>query len=113
MNRQELADRLEHTARRLYGTGLEQLTDKQAYRTVCSLTREMLSGQHWSSRAKNRGRKQVCYFSMEFLTGPFMRNHLYNLGVESSVRGLLEEAGLQAATPDEARAILGLTRKVF
>lgn len=26
---------------------------------------------------------------------------------------LLEEAGLEAATPDEARAILGLTRKVF
>ena len=26
---------------------------------------------------------------------------------------LLEEAGLSAATPDEARAIYGLTRKVF
>lgn len=31
----------------------------------------------------------------------------------SRAKRLLEEAGLQAATPDEAREILGLTRKVF
>ena len=115
MNRSELSDRLEHTALRLYGAGLSQLTDKQAYRALCSVVRDLLSGQHWSSRTQNRGRKQVCYFSMEFLTGPFLHNHLYNLGIESAVRDLLEEAGLDldrlfAMEPDAGLGNGGLGR---
>lgn len=48
-------------------------------------------------------------------------NVMYHKGVPadsnaqfvSRAKRLLEEAGLEAATPDEAREILGLTRKVF
>ena len=36
-----------------------------------------------------------------------------NAQLVARAKRLLEEAGLQAATPDEAREILGLTRKVF
>ena len=36
-----------------------------------------------------------------------------NMQLVARAKRLLEEAGLEAATPDEAREILGLTRKVF
>jgi uncharacterized protein (DUF849 family) len=36
-----------------------------------------------------------------------------NAQLVARAKRLLEEAGLQAATPDEAREIYGLTRKVF
>ncbi|MGN0985152.1 MAG: 3-keto-5-aminohexanoate cleavage protein, partial [Candidatus Enterenecus sp.] len=36
-----------------------------------------------------------------------------NMQLVARAKRLLEEAGLEAATPDEAREIYGLTRKVF
>ena len=45
-------------------------------------------------RAREQGKKQVCYLCMEFLLGRSFKNTLYNLNLESTFRAALKDMGV-------------------
>ncbi len=95
MKQSELLEQLNETSTRLFSCNLSETTEKQAYKVVCTLLREMLAKKRKEfkeSRAKNDG-KQVYYMSMEFLVGTSLRNNLYNIGLEESFKKVLKKEG--------------------
>ena len=78
-----------------FGCSIDEATEKQAYRALCTVVREMLAEKRRSYRhtCREEGRKQVFYMSMEFLVGTSLRNNLFNLGVEEGFREALAEKG--------------------
>ena len=83
MNQSEAIKLLNEACMRLFGCNMDEATDKQAYKALCTVVR---NGMYDRRRAFKRGyqeegRKQVYYMSMEFLVGTSLRNNLYNLGL--------------------------------
>lgn len=99
---------------RNFGCTLADASEKEAYRAVCTAVRELLAERYHAFR-RTAGGKQVFYLSMEFLVGPSLRTHLFNLGIGEQMRELLTEAGkdldaLIAAEPDPGLGNGGLGR---
>ena len=97
MNKSEILQKLNETSVRLYAQTLSELTEKQAYKVVCTLLRDILSSKRKAYTASlPEDSKEVYYMSMEFLVGTSLRNNLYNLGIEKDVRAVLKEQGFDA-----------------
>ena len=86
---------LNDALRRLFGCTLADATEKQVYRALCVVIREILAEKNRIFRKKcaQEEKKEVYYMSMEFLVGTNLRNNLCNLGLESIYRSALEAAG--------------------
>ena len=99
-NKAELLSKINETSIRLFSCNLSETTEKQAYKVVCTLLREMLAKKRkeYKDSYKDKGRKQVYYMSMEFLVGTSLRNNLYNLGVEDDFRDVLKGQGFDIET---------------
>lgn len=100
-----------------FGCTLVEATEKQAYRALCTVVRELLAEKRRSYRntCRQEGRKQVYYMSMEFLVGTSLRNNLFNLGLEGQLRKELAAKGfdiekLYALEPDAGLGNGGLGR---
>ncbi|MBQ4107889.1 MAG: glycogen/starch/alpha-glucan phosphorylase, partial [Clostridia bacterium] len=91
----ELSAQLNETSIRLFNCQLADATDKQAYKVVCTLLREMLAKKRkeFKDSFSKKESKQVYYMSMEFLVGTSLRNNLCNLGVEDTFRKVLKKEG--------------------
>ncbi len=98
MNRKEILVKLNETSTRLYATDLSRISEKQAYKVVCTLLRELLAAKRKEYLASfpDDGKKEVYYMSMEFLVGTSLRNNLYNLGLEKDFRAVLKNEGFDA-----------------
>ena len=96
MNKEELMQRLNETATRLFSSDFTGFTDKQAYKVVCTLLKELLAEKRkeYKDSFQGKGPKQVYYLSMEFLVGTSLRNNLFNLGLEELFREVLGEQGI-------------------
>lgn len=81
------------------GTTARQLEDTSAlerYNALGELMKDYI-GNIWANTNKtyrNEQSKQVYYFSMEFLTGKFLRNNLTNLGILDVVKQGLKELNI-------------------
>jgi len=116
-NRQELLNQLNETSIRLFSCGITETTEKQAYKALCTLLREMLAKKRkeYKDSFKAADRKKVYYMSMEFLVGTSLRNNLYNLGIEEDFRQIMAEQGfdiedIYALDPDAGLGNGGLGR---
>lgn len=80
---------------RICGCDLNTATEKQVYRALCVIVRELLTDKNRDFDRKNeeKGQKEVYYMSMEFLVGTSLRNNLFNLGLEDLFRDALQKAG--------------------
>lgn len=113
----EIMDGLQETCGRLFGCSMEEATEQQAYKTVCTLVRENLEEKRraFQQEIRTKERKQVYYMSMEFLVGTSLRNNLYNLGMLDTVKAVLGDLGfsverLCALEPDAGLGNGGLGR---
>ena len=113
----ELKELFRQSCSRMFGCGLEEATEKQAYKVVCDTTRELLAERRraFQKEVRAKERKQVYYMSMEFLVGTSLRNNLYNMGILDQTKELLEGYGfslerLCALEPDAGLGNGGLGR---
>ena len=89
----DFKDRFIITARTLYGRDLNDLSKEELYQTLSATVKQYVSG-NWikTNRAyKDRGVKQVYYFSVEFLLGRLLNTNLVNLGIRQEVEEQLKE----------------------
>ena len=117
MNKTEATELLNKACMRLFGCTMEEATDKQAYKALCTVIR---NGMYDRRRAFKKGyqaeqRKQVYYMSMEFLVGTSLRNNLFNLGLEEVFTDALKDLHidiqeLYALDPDAGLGNGGLGR---
>ena len=117
MNKTEAIELLNKASMRLFGCTMEEATDKQAYKALCTVIR---NGMYDRRRAFKKGyqaeqRKQVYYMSMEFLVGTSLRNNLFNLGLEETFTEALKDLhidiqDLYALDPDAGLGNGGLGR---
>ncbi len=91
----ELLEKLNETSVRLFSLNLSETTEKQAYKVVCNLLREILAKKRkeFQDSCFKEQRKEVYYMSMEFLVGTSLRNNLYNIGMEEEFRTVLKSEG--------------------
>ncbi len=92
-DKETLKKRIEETMMRRFGCTPEEATGIQFYRAVCLLLRELLSDMHgvYQTQNKKKKAKQVYYMSMEFLTGPSLYNHAFNLELTESLKEALSD----------------------
>ncbi|GGD02057.1 glycogen/starch/alpha-glucan phosphorylase [Pontibacillus salipaludis] len=92
------------------GKTKDQATEQDAYRALSHLVRERLL-QKWKETEQayqTSGKKQVYYFSMEFLMGRLLGNNLLNMGVLNVVEEGLMDLGLTLPILEEKEADAGL-----
>ncbi len=88
-----LKKRIEETMMRCYGCKAADATQAQFYKAVCVMVREMLADKRstYADEVNKKKAKQVYYMSMEFLTGPSLKNHAFNLGLTDSLKKALAD----------------------
>jgi len=91
----DLLNILNDTSSRLFSCNINESTEKQLYKTVCTVLREMLAKKRkgFQKDVSSKGKKQVYYMSMEFLVGTSLRNNLCNIGMEKEFKEVLKEQG--------------------
>ncbi len=116
-NQEELKTKLNDKCLDLFGCDMLEATEKQSYKVVCSVVRELLSKMNrtFSKDCQKKEKKQVYYMSMEFLVGTSLKNNLYHLQLEELFRTILKEwktdlKTLYALEPDAGLGNGGLGR---
>ncbi len=117
MKKQEAIDLLNKTCMRLFGCNMDEASEKQAYKTLCTVVRNTMYDlrRAYKKSYRQQGSKQVYYMSMEFLVGTSLRNNLYNLGLEKVYTEAIDSLGfdikeLYALDPDAGLGNGGLGR---
>ncbi|MBR5236754.1 MAG: glycogen/starch/alpha-glucan phosphorylase [Clostridia bacterium] len=79
-----------------FGCGPEEATGLQFYRAVCEVIRNRLAAKRseFCALRKKQDAKQVYYMSMEFLTGPSLKNHAFHLGLTDVLDEILSPYGV-------------------
>ncbi|MFZ3100999.1 MAG: glycogen/starch/alpha-glucan phosphorylase [Desulfitobacteriaceae bacterium] len=74
---------------------LDEGTPWDKYKTLVILLKEKINSYRALAKDDNENKKQVYYFSMEFLIGKLLRYYLVNMGIEGLVREGLQDIGLK------------------
>jgi len=108
---------LNNACMRLFGCNMNEATDKQAYKALCTVVRNAMYDRRRAFKKSYQGdhRKQVYYMSMEFLVGTSLRNNLFNLDLEAVFTEALRDMNvdiqsLYALDPDAGLGNGGLGR---
>ncbi|MDX9872789.1 MAG: glycogen/starch/alpha-glucan phosphorylase, partial [Clostridia bacterium] len=94
----------------IYGKEYTAGSPRQHYQALATLVRDEISKKWHSVRKQGHQEeeKQVWYFSIEFLTGRFLMNNLYYLGLQDTAEAGLKELGLRLEEIREAEEDPGL-----
>ncbi len=93
-----------------YGRGVNGTTNQDRFIVLGEMIRDEV-GRNWKKtkeKTAEQEKKQVYYFSMEFLLGRLMTNNLMNLGIYDMVKQALEELGVDLGDLEELEADAGL-----
>lgn len=102
---------IEGKLKRHYGRTLENASDEEMFQVVGLSIRDMILEQ-WVNANKEieiKGRKKLCYLSVEFLMGRALVNNMINLGVLEDYRAVMDEIGypFEKIEEQENEAALG------
>lgn len=94
-SKNEIRDELTKKISRYFAVTPGEATKNQMFRATALTVRDMLSTAENGFReyVKKEKAKIVHYICMEFLLGPSLKNHLYNLGLTETYREVLAEMG--------------------
>jgi starch phosphorylase len=93
-----------------HSKSLDEGTSWEKYQALVLLIKNRISG-YWAKTNEtyaDKQRKQVYYFSMEFLIGKLLSYYLLNLGVEDTIRDGLSELGIDLDELAEVEKDAGL-----
>lgn len=78
------------------GLSISEGTDQDKYQALAALVRDEIMPYWVDSNVEYRDtdKKQVYYFSIEYLLGRMLRSYLYNLGIEEIVEEGLSDLGI-------------------
>lgn len=95
---------------RRFGCEPKEATQIQFYRAVCEVVKNRLADKqsHFSAKRKEQNKKRVYYLSMEFLTGPSLKNHVFHLGLEKPLTEALGDFGISFESLCKAEPDAGL-----
>lgn len=90
-----IADLVKGKIQRYFGCKPEEATRQQIYKGVAMAVQHILAERRhdFAERSDELGEKQVYYISVEFLPGRSLKNHLYNLGLEDMMMGIVRDMG--------------------
>ena len=113
----DLHGRIKDNLLRHYALDSESVRPQELYKAVSMVVREITSELRQKNNQEliDKEQKQIIYLSMEFLPGTSLRNHLFNLGLEDSMKEALRTLGrtleeLYAVEPDAGLGNGGLGR---
>ncbi len=117
MKKEELKQLFEGKLMRHFGCTPDNATQKQMYKTISLVIRDILleKNKEFERKIDKNRAKQVYYMSMEFLVGTSLRNNISNLGIEKEVRAVVKDSGFNlddfyAMEPDAGIGNGGLGR---
>jgi len=92
-----------------YGTSIEESHISEQYDILGEMVRDY-AGQLWRATRQETisGKKQLVYFSMEFLIGRLLTNNLQNLGIYHIVEKGLDELGIDINQIEDQESDAGL-----
>ncbi|MDR3317903.1 MAG: glycogen/starch/alpha-glucan phosphorylase [Clostridiales bacterium] len=94
-----------------FSTDFSEATEDQVYKAVAMTVRDILlrKKNDYNARVRATAGKRVYYICMEYLLGRSLKNNLYNLGIEQTIREVLKkhEFNLDGIYELEADAGLG------
>ncbi|RYL94908.1 glycogen/starch/alpha-glucan phosphorylase [Sporolactobacillus sp. THM7-4] len=96
LSKRRFKEDFKRTLTELYSMDVQQSELPEQYFTLGNLVR-MYASKNWSEtnrRYLEKRRKQVYYFSMEFLLGRMLKSNLLNLGILDTVRSGLKDLGM-------------------
>ncbi len=99
-----------HRLERHRATAFDAASQKDAYKTLAEMTFEAMSGlwvENEQAQQENP-RKELHYFSMEFLLGRLITSNLYNLGIRDTVKEAFDELGLDLEAIEHQEVDAGL-----
>ena len=91
-----LEAQLKDVANDMYAKSIEELTDRELYYVVLTLTKRLMKVSD-----VNEGEKKIYYISAEFLIGKLLSNNLINLGVYDKMNEILKKYGKDIAMMEE------------
>ena len=92
----EIKESFKNMSRIMYGRELDELSQYEFYETLSTVLRATIS-KNWiktNKLYKENDKKQIYYFSIEFLLGRLLKSNLINLGVMQPVEQALKELGI-------------------
>ena len=91
-----LEAQLKEIAKDMFGKELKDLSDRETYYVVLTLTKRLMSVSDG-----NEGEKKIYYISAEFLIGKLLSNNLLNLGVYDKMKSVLSKYGKDLSVIEE------------
>ncbi len=93
-----------------FGVSPNDATDEHYYKAVALVVKDLMREQQkkFTSAAVSQGKKTVYYLCMEFLMGRSLKNDLYNLGLEETMRYALQGLQIKLDTIYEQEPDAGL-----
>ncbi|XMB86941.1 glycogen/starch/alpha-glucan phosphorylase [Mycoplasmatota bacterium WC44] len=104
--KEEFVKRIEKT----YSRGLEHTSNVEKYNVLGQMVREeaMFDWKTVKNDVKEGNKKQVYYFSMEFLLGRMLTNNMINLGIYDEIKDALTDLGIDINEIEDSESDAGL-----
>ncbi|MCF0142465.1 MAG: glycogen phosphorylase, partial [Parasporobacterium sp.] len=76
-----------------YGRDLNECTTQEKYINLVNVVSELAADVRLETTERQKGKKKVYYFSMEFLMGRLLENYLINLEIRDVVKEAITDLG--------------------